>query len=629
MDGTERSRDFRKEVAAATALPDVDGRLARLAALASSDLSLIETMQLDKALRAIPADTPHSFTAVRLGLVGSATLDHLLPAIRVAGLSRRLLVHAQAGAYGQYRQEILGAEPPLSVFAPDVLLVAVGAGDLVGGVPLTASRAEADGAVRDAIRDLRELWREARRRFGVSIVQQTFLDTTQPVFGSHDRLVAAAPARLVSRLNDEVADAAASEGVLLLDLAAASARDGIDAWFDVRHWLQGKMEVAPAAAGRYAELLVRVLGAQYGKSRKCLVLDLDNTLWGGVIGDEGLGGVKLGEGNAAGEAHLALQKYAKQLKERGVILAVCSKNELATAEEAFDRHPEMHLRRTDIAAFAVNWNDKAENLREIARRLNIGLDSLVFVDDNPVERARIRESLPMVAVPDLPDDPAYYVRALARAGYFESTSLTEEDRQRADQYVANAERDALRETSQTVGEFLRGLRMQVIHGPVTAVDVARATQLINKTNQFNTTTRRTTVEELAQSIAAPGNMTLQFRLVDRFGDNGLVSVMLFEKDESREDVLELTSWVMSCRVFGRQLEHEAFNIAVEHARERRLSVIEAAFVPTAKNTVIKDLFATLGFSCVPELARDSESRWRLDLDRYAPHATHIARTERQ
>jgi FkbH-like protein len=629
MDSRERARDFRGELAAAAALPDVDARLARFAYLAASNPGMIETIQLDKALRAIPADAPNSFTTVRVVLAGSPTLDHLLPAIRVAALSRGLVAHVTAGRYGQYRQEILGAESPLGRLAPNTLVLSIGSGELVGGVPLSATRAEVDDAMRRSVQELRELWQVARERFGVGVVQQSFLDTTQPLFGNQERLVPAAPARLVSRLNDAVADAAASDGVLLLDVATASARDGIDAWFDVRHWLQGKMEIAPAAAGRYAELLARLLGAQYGKSKKCLVLDLDNTLWGGVIGDDGLGGIKLGEGSAVGEAHLALQKYAKQLKERGVILAVCSKNEPAIVEEVFSSHPEMHLRRSDIAAFAVNWRDKAENLREIASRLNVGLDSLVFVDDNAVERARIRESLPMVVVPELPDDPASYVSALARAGYFETTAFTEEDRQRAEQYAANAERDAIREASQSVDDFLRGLEMRVIYGPVAPVDIVRASQLINKTSQFNTTTRRTTDEALSQLAAAPDNMTLQFRLVDRFGDNGLVCVMLFLGDRNSE-VLELTSWVMSCRVFGRELEHEALNIAVETARARGVRVIEANLVPTPKNGVIKDLFSTLGFERVTDTAPgEGATRWRLRLDVYVPRATHISRMERQ
>ena len=222
------------------------------------------------------------------------------------------------------------------------------------------------------------------------------------------------------------------DGVLLLDIARISERDGIDAWFDAGRWLQGKLEIAPQAAPLYGDLVVRILAAQRGLSKKCLVLDLDNTLWGGVIGDDGLEGIVIGEGSAAGEAHLALQRYAKQLKERGVILAVCSKNDAKTAEAAFHEHPEMLLRRSDVAAFVANWDDKAENLKAIARRLNIGIDSLVFVDDSPVERARIRQSLPMIAVPELPDDAAYYVRRLANAGYFEAITFTSEDRQRAE-----------------------------------------------------------------------------------------------------------------------------------------------------------------------------------------------------
>ena len=626
MDGAERPRDFRAELAAAAAEPDLDVRLDKLARLAARDLGVIETIQLDKALRAVPADEQSSCTAVRLAVLGSTTVEHLLPAIRVAGLRRRLLIDASVGGYNQYRQEILGAETPLLERAANVLLLSLRAAEFVRGIALAATKADADRALHKALAELRELWRTARQRFGVSVVQQSFLNTMQPVFGNHERLIAGAPSRLVERLNDELADLAASDGVLVLDVAAASARDGIDAWFDARHWLQGKMEIAPGAAGRFAELLTRLIGALYGKSKKCLVLDLDNTLWGGVIGDEGLGGIRLGEGSAVGEAHLALQKYAKQLQERGVILAVCSKNEPAIVDEAFDKHPEMQLRRSDIAAFAVNWQDKAENLRQIAQRLNVGLDSLVFVDDNPVERARIRESLPMVAVPELPDDPAYYVRAIAAAGYFETVALTEEDRQRAGQYTANLERETLRETSQTVEDFLRALRMHVVYGPITSVDIVRAVQLINKTNQFNTTTRRSTVEEIAHWADAPHNMTLQFRLLDRFGDNGLVSVMLFAGDAARPEVLEIANWVMSCRVFGRQLEHEALNIAVEFARARGVRTFIAELKPTEKNAVIKDLFKNLGFErMTDEAGTNGSTRWSMDLETYEPHATQIER----
>src|SRR5262249_5508721 len=285
---------------------------------------------------------------------------------------------------------------PLAGFDPDLVLLSLSARAIISSVPISASAAEADQVLIRAVEELRDLWHHARGTFGAAVIQQTYLDVSEPLFGSYDRLVPAAPSRLIARLNDLVADAAGRENVMLLDVAQASARDGIAAWFDVGRWLQGKMEIAPQAALPYGELVARIIAAQRGLSRKCLVLDLDNTLWGGVIGDDGLEGIALGEGSAAGEAYLALQRYALQLKQRGVILAVCSKNDAAIAEAGFRDHPEMLLRPADIAAFVANWEDKVTNLKTIAERLNIGLESLVFVDDNPVERARVREALPMV-----------------------------------------------------------------------------------------------------------------------------------------------------------------------------------------------------------------------------------------
>jgi FkbH-like protein len=421
-----------------------------------------------------------------------------------------------------------------------------------------------------------------------------------------------------------VSEAAARDGVLILDVARASQRDGIDAWFDVGRWLQGKLEIAPQAAPLYGDLAARILAAQRGLSKKCLVLDLDNTLWGGVIGDDGLDGIVLGEGSAAGEAHLALQRYAKQLKERGVILAVCSKNDVKIAEAAFRDHPEMALRRSDFAAFQANWDDKAQNLKAIAKQLNIGLNSLVFVDDNPIERARVRQSLPMVAVPEMPEDPALYVRCLAEAGYFEAVAFTAEDRVRAEAYAANAEREALLGSAESMDDFLRGLNMTAVYGPFTAVDHARIVQLINKTNQFNTTTRRYAGDEITRIMEDPDAMTLQFRLLDRVGDNGLVSTMILRPTEDDDEALEIENWVMSCRVFGRELEFEAMNIAVEAAKERGVRTLVADYIPTPKNDVIMKLYPSFGFTEVERPApANGAKRWALDLADYVTRDTHI------
>ncbi len=358
-----------------------------------------------------------------------------------------------------------------------------------------------------------------------------------------------------------------------------------------------------------------------------MVFDLDNTLWGGVLGDAGVEGLVLGEGSPTGEAYLELQRYARRLKERGVILAVCSKNDPAAAESAFSRHPEMVLKRSDIACFVANWKDKAENLRGIAEALNIGLDSLVFIDDNPAERARVRDAFPMIAVPELPDDPALFVRAIAAQGYFEAVSFTREDSARAASYAANAQREALRGAAQSVEEFLRGLEMEVVYGPIGDLEVERATQLINKTNQFNTTGRRYSAAEVAQVAADPDSITLQFRLADRLGDSGLVSVMILRPSAALAGDLDLDIWVMSCRVFGRQLEDEAMNIAVEHVQAKGLAGLSAGFKPTDRNAVIGDLFIKLGFDSIGASA--GEQRWRLPVSSYQTRETFIRRASKR
>lgn len=616
--------DFRARLRAAAALADAGERVASLAALARHRLGYLETIQLDRALGAAARTPIEGYARIRLALLSACTVDHLVPSIRVAGLRHGLLFDVHLGSYAQYRQEILDPASDLQRFAPEIVVLSLSAREFIADVPLAAGEAEAERAVARAIDEVRALWRAARGRFRATIVQQTLLDVAEPVFGSYDALVPAAPSRLIARLNEGLVRAAGEEGVLLLDVARAAARDGIDNWFDVGRWLQGKLEIAPAAAPRYGELLARLIAAARGRSRKCLVLDLDNTLWGGVVGDVGVAGIVLGEGSALGEAFLAVQRYAKRLKERGIILAVCSKNDPAIAEAAFREHPEMVLQRSDFAAFVANWNDKAENLRAIAARLNIGLDSLVFVDDNPAERARIRDSLPMVAVPELPDDPALYVRTLADAGYFEAVSFTAEDGNRADSYAADAAREALKTVAQSIDDFLRGLQMTVEYGPARPVDLARVTQLLNKTNQFNTTTRRYAAEEVAALANDADALVLQFRLLDRFGDNGLVSVMILLRTSA--DAFEIDNWVMSCRVFGRQLEFEAMTIAVEAALAAGARTIDARFVPTDRNGVTAGLFESLGFARLPAPQdANGASRWRLALADYAPRPTFIAR----
>jgi FkbH-like protein len=613
--------NFREQLAACSAEADPAARMEQLARLASSRLSYLELIQTDAVLRKSEVAKQSRFEPVRLAILGSHTVDHLLPAIRVAGLRHGFHFETHASGFGQYRQELLTVPSPLSSFEPDVIVFSLGAQDFVGTVPLDASKSDADQAIKAAVEDICVLWREATDRFGATVIQQSFLDTHPAVLGSLDAVAPGARARLVGRLNAELSDCAGDNEVLWLDVARASASDGLDAWFDVARWLQAKMEISPNASHSYGELLARLVGAQRGRSKKCLVLDLDGTLWGGVIGDDGIGGIVLGQGSGAGEAHLALQRYAKILRSRGVILAVCSKNDTTIAEAAFREHPDMLLAREDFSAFIANWGDKAANLERIAAELNIGIDSLVFVDDNPAERERVRNSLPMVATPELPDDPAFYVSTLANAGYFEAVALTDEDAQRSELYASNKTRSELLSSASSIDEFQKQLEMIVDYGPVTSLEIGRVTQLLNKTNQFNTTTIRRSEREVKDLVADPRSIHLQFRLIDKFGDNGIVSAMLLAPADSDTSTMELVNWVMSCRVFGRRLEHESMNILVEIARKNGVQEILADFIATNRNGVVQDLFAQLGFTCVEQLP--DRSRWAVKIAEYLPHKTMI------
>ncbi|MBL8538584.1 MAG: HAD family hydrolase [Hyphomonadaceae bacterium] len=617
----EAGPDFREHLAAALQAASDGERLNRLSQLARTQLSHLQIIQLDSALSKIV--TSEGFERVKLALLGSATMDHLAPALRIAGLRWGVRFEVYVAPYGQYRQELHHPDGALSRFAPDNIVLQLSAKELVGAIPLASSKIVADDAVATVCRDVSGLWGLARERFGATVIQQSVLDLNASLFGNHDAIVEGAPRRLVSRVNAALQDACAEAGVLWLDIERAAAQDGLDRWFDPLRWLQAKMEISPNAAARFGELVARLVAAQRGKSKKCLVLDLDNTLWGGVIGDDGVDGIKLGEGSGVGEAHLALQRYAKKLSERGVLLAVCSKNDAAIAEAAFRHHPEMALARDDFAAFYANWDDKASNLQAIARDLNIGLDSLVFVDDNPAERARVRGALPTVAVPELPADPAHYVRTLSDGGYFESIALTQEDIDRSSHYAANRARQAVLTASNDMDAFLQQLDMTVAFGPVTPLTLTRVVQLINKTNQFNTNTARRTETEIEALAADPRALTLQLRLRDKFGDNGIVSALTLVPAQGEPEVLEIANWVMSCRVFGRNLEHETLNILVEAALAHGARRLRGAYIPTPKNGVIRDLFSTLGFELAG--AHADASIWELALADYTPRQTFIKR----
>jgi FkbH-like protein len=579
--------------------------------LANSRIDFMETAKLDRAAQRIFSgrESPAAHGGpIRLALLGSSTLNHLAPAIRVGGMRRGLWVEVFEGEYGQYRHELTDGASALHAFRPDVVLLALDGYHLAEG-----------GTAEAALATMRACW-EMARAMGATVLQQTALPVFPRIMGNNEQRLGHSPAAAIERLNAELRQAADEAGVHLLAVDAYAAEDGTRAWHDPVLWHRAKQEIHPRVSHIYGDLVGRMLAALRGRSAKCLVLDLDNTLWGGVIGDDGLEGIHLGQGSALGEAYVAFQRYALRLSERGIILAVCSKNDEVNALAPFEQHPEMVLMRKGIACFMANWQDKATNLREIARSLNIGLDALVFADDNPFERNLIRQELPEVAVPEMPEDPSFYIQTLADAGYFESLSITEEDRERTGQYQANAARESLRESTTDLAGYLRGLEMELIVRPFDRIGLGRIVQLINKTNQFNLTTRRYTEAEVSRMMADPAVLTYQLRLLDRFGDNGVIALLIGRLQGPTLEqgaTLKMDTWLMSCRVLGRGVEEACLNLLAAGARAGGAQRIVGEYRPTAKNGMVRELYSRLGFTLVSNDA-DGSTRWSLDLGGWTP-----------
>jgi len=596
------------EAAQPSALGQSDDLWGLLGQLARTRLDFLRTERLARQISRLFPDPPSDLIGkpVRLAILGSSTLSHLEGSIRVAGLRRGLYVQTYVCPYDLYLQDLLDAGSALHRFSPTHVLFSF------DGRRLAAMDGAGD--------HLKHGWDLARSAFGCTVLQQTVLEVEPPRLGQNEQRLAGSPAERIDRLNQALRIAADEASVHLIALDRRARKDGVRAWHDPVHWARTKQEVTPHAAPVYGDLVARVLAAEQGRVAKCLVLDLDNTLWGGVIGDDGLDGIVLGQGSAEGEAYLAVQQYAADLADRGVLLAICSKNDEAIARSAFERHPEMHLKLDRISAFVANWDDKATNLRAIAAMLNIGLDSLVFLDDSPFERDLVRRVLPEVMTPEIPDDePALIPNLIADAGYFEALALTEEDLTRTRQYADNRARAA-----QTAGTdmtaYLADLAMTLEWRPFDTAGLARIVQLINKTNQFNLTTRRYSAAEVSSVIDDPDAFGLQFRLRDRFGDNGMIAVVIGRLCGS---VCTIDTWLMSCRVLGRGVEQASLNCIVDTARRRGADSLIGVYRPTAKNAMVADLFTRLGFLREHQQMDDGATSYRLDLRRYAPFPSTI------
>jgi FkbH-like protein len=566
--------------------------------LANARVNFVLTNALDETIhRALPTGPRTLATKkVRLAVLGSSTLTHLLPGIRVAGVRRGIWIDTYENDYGQYLQELSEADSPLHDFRPTAILVALDAYHLTAGISAGMDAESAEIALSEMQDRLREVWRLAHSAFRCPIIQQTALPLHLPLLGNNEHRLPGSRAWFVTRLNAAIRTMAEQDGVDILAVDDRAIRDGIGKWHDTALWHRSKQEVLPTAGPMYGELVGRWLAAKQGQSFKCLVLDLDNTVWGGVIGDDGVEGIELGQGSPLGEAYAAFQEYVRELSRRGVILAVCSKNDEANALEPFDKHPDMVLKRRDIASFVANWQNKADNIRAIARELNIGLDALCFIDDNPFERNLVRQELPMVAVPEVSDDPTGYPLALADAGYFEGLFVTDEDRTRTSQYQGNKAREALKDAVTDLPSYLRGLEMRLVWSRFDKIGLQRIVQLINKSNQFNLTTRRYTDADIAAVMADQTAIGLQLRLTDRFGDNGIIAIVIGRLRPDKN--LDIDTWLMSCRVLGRQVEQTTLNLIAQQAVKMGARRLLGEYIPTKKNAMVKDHFARMGFTVI-------------------------------
>lgn len=592
-------------------------------ALANARLDFVRTNALDELLRRALDDTPPPGLAtkpVQLAVLGSCTMAHLHGGIRVGCLRRGIHVTTYEADYGQYWQEIGDNSSGLHEFSPNTVLFALDAHHVTAGISAAMEPADADAALSAMLGRVRECWKMLRAAFGCHILHQLPLPVHVSVMGENEHRLPGGAAGFLARFTAALRAAADEDGVDLIALDRWAANDGLAAWHDEGLWHRAKQEITPSAAPFYGELVARLVAAKQGRSFKCLVLDLDNTLWGGVIGDDGLEGIVLGQGSPLGEAFVAFQSYARELSRRGVILAVCSKNDEANALEPFERHPDMVLKRSDIASFVANWTDKATNIRAIAQELNIGLDAIVFADDNPFERSLVRQELPMVGVPELSDEPSSYPRTLADAGYFEALAITDDDLARTAQYQGNRQREALKASATDLPSYLRGLEMQLVWRRFDAIGLQRTVQLINKTNQFNLTTRRYTDDDVRAIMADERSFGLQLRLLDRFGDNGIIAILIGRMRDEQD--LLLDTWLMSCRVLGRQVEPTSLNLAAAEAKRLGARRLIGEYIPTKKNGMVREHYPRLGFAPLEQRA-DGSASYQLDLDSFVPAETFI------
>ncbi len=554
-----------------------------------------KSKSLRKALLADGTDRIHK----KIAVLGGSTTHDIIRILELFLLNYGIEPEFYESEYGQYWQDAMFPGELLS-FEPDVIYIHTSLRNITDFPSMEDSAEAVQEKLDAAYRHFETMWKKLSDTYHCPIIQNNFEAPFYRLLGNRDFYDIHGRLSFVNRLNELFAEYArraseASESFYINDINYLSACYGLDQWSDPLSWHMYKYALCIPAIPTLSFSVANIIKSIYGRNKKGLVLDLDNTLWGGIVGDDGVDGIEIGQETNLGQVYAEFQSYVKMQKDIGVLLTVDSKNEVENAMAGLE-HPDSVLKPDDFVAIKANWDPKSENMKAIAKELNILPDSLVFVDDNPAERAIIEGQIKGAAVPAI-DSPEHYIRILDHSGFFEATQVSEDDRKRNEMYMANKKRSQAQESFADYGQYLTSLEMEAEIAPFEKLYVPRISQLTNKSNQFNLTTKRYSPDDIEAAASDPSNITLYGRLADKFGDNGIVSLLA---GSIKGDELHIDLWLMSCRVLKRDMEFAMMDALHKKALERGVKTIYGYYYPTAKNKMVKDFYTLQGFEKISE-----------------------------
>ncbi len=559
----------------------------------------------------------------KIAVLGGSTTHDIIRILELFLLNYGIEAEFYESEYGQYWQDAMFAPKELVDFAPDIIYVHTSNRNITDYPVMDDSEKDVDDKLSRTYQHFAAMWEKLKETFHCPIIQCNFEAPFYRLLGNRDAFDIHGRLSFINRLNEMFASYARKESAgggsfFINDINYLSACYGLDAWSDPLYWHMYKYALCMDAIPTLSYNVSRIIKSLYGKNKKGLVLDLDNTLWGGVVGDDGVDGIEIGQETNLGQVYSEFQSYVKMQKDIGVLLTVDSKNDKENAIAGLE-HPDGKLSPDDFVAIKANWEPKSENFKAIASELNILPESLVFVDDNPAERAIVEGQISGAAVPAL-DAPEHYIRILDHAGYFEATNISDDDKKRNEMYMANKKRNELQESFADYGEYLLSLEMEAEITPFEKMYMPRIAQLTNKSNQFNLTTRRYTQDDIEKTVSEGSNITLCGRLRDKFGDNGIVSLVI---GAVKGDELHIDLWLMSCRVLKRDMEYAMMDALADTATAHGIRTIYGYYYPTAKNKMVKDFYDTvLGFERITDDDAGNVT-YRLDISGGYEHKNHV------